>query len=95
MKIIAIERELAEINADLFAELGSREAAALHELMQKDVVREVFFRADRDEAVLIMEAEDTSSAQKSLQALPFVAHGLIEFDLIPLRPYPGFKRLFR
>jgi len=24
-----------------------------------------------------------------------VAAGLIDFDLVPLKPYPGFARLFR
>jgi hypothetical protein len=29
-----------------------------------------------------------------LADLPFVREGLIAFDLIPLRAYPGFERLF-
>ena len=30
-----------------------------------------------------------------LGALPLVKAGLIEFELIPLRPYPGLERLFK
>jgi hypothetical protein len=31
----------------------------------------------------------------ALATLPLVSQGLIDFDLIPLRPYPGFARLFK
>lgn len=30
-----------------------------------------------------------------LAELPLVQAGLTEFDVIGLRPYPGFERLFR
>jgi len=29
-----------------------------------------------------------------IDSLPLVAAGLIDFDLVPLKPYPGFARLF-
>jgi hypothetical protein len=29
-----------------------------------------------------------------LRGLPFVREGLINFELIPLKAYPGFARLF-
>ena len=31
----------------------------------------------------------------AVDSLPLVAAGLIDFDLVPLKPYPGFARLFR
>lgn len=95
MKIIAIEREREAARPEDFAALATAEAEALYRLVQQDTVRETYFRADRNEAVLIVEAEGAAEAERILQTLPFVAHGLIEFELIPLRPYPGFRRLFR
>jgi hypothetical protein len=44
--------------------------------------------------VLMLECEDMEDARNILATLPLVEHRLIEFDIIPLRAYPGFKRLF-
>jgi hypothetical protein len=45
-------------------------------------------------AVLVLECASTDEASKILAQLPFVREGLIAFDLIPLKAYPGFARLF-
>ena len=66
----------------------------MYELWQQGVVREAYFRTDVRDAVLILEASDVAEAEGRLQALPLVANGLIQFELIPLRPYTGFQRLF-
>jgi len=58
------------------------------------LIRELYFRADRQEAVLILECASIGVAQAVLAQLPFVQAGLMEFDLIPLAAYPGFARLF-
>jgi len=57
-------------------------------------VREIYFRADRDEVVIILECADLGEAQRALATLPLVKAGLIEFEYIPLKPYPGFSRLW-
>lgn len=63
-------------------------------MYQTDVVREFYFRQDRPEAVLILESENTVAAREVLGSLPLVREGLIDFDVIPLKAYPGFSRLF-
>ncbi len=35
-----------------------------------------------------------SEARAALATLPLVREGLIDFELVPLAPYPGFARLF-
>jgi hypothetical protein len=35
-----------------------------------------------------------AAAREAIDSLPLVAAGLIDFDLVPLKPYPGFARLF-
>ncbi|MGB8643979.1 MAG: hypothetical protein WCF84_01985, partial [Anaerolineae bacterium] len=70
------------------------EAARVYELYQAGIVRELYFRADRHEAVLMLECADLTGAQAALQTLPLVAAGLITFELIPLTPYTGWERLF-
>ena len=39
--------------------------------------------------------EKIEEAKKKLYELPLVKNGLIKFELIPLRAYPGFERLFK
>lgn len=62
--------------------------------MQANVVREIYFRADRSAAVLVLESASLEEARAALATLLLVKAGLIMFDLIPLKPYPGFARLF-
>jgi muconolactone delta-isomerase len=94
MKIIAIEHEVSGARAEQFAPLAKDEARAAWELHQSGVIRELYFRADRSEAVLVLECPGTAEAEQALSALPLVQAGLITFELIPLRAYPGFGRLF-
>jgi hypothetical protein len=95
MKILAIEHEAPHAEPGHFTrELLRAEAQRLWELQQEDVVREAYFRADRSEAVLVLECASEDAARALLETLPLVQAGLIAFELIPLRPYPGLARLF-
>lgn len=70
------------------------EARRVWELYQSGAIRELYFRADRSEAVLMLECADAGEAEQVLASLPLVQAGLITFEVIPLGPYPGFARLF-
>jgi muconolactone delta-isomerase len=70
------------------------EAARVWELQQSGVLREIYFRQDRSDAVLVLECTDAGEAQRVLGTLPLVQAGLIAFEVIPLKPYPGLARLF-
>jgi muconolactone delta-isomerase len=94
MKILALEHELPSGTTETFQQHARAEALRAWELHQQGIVRELYFRADRNEAVLVLECDDVESARKALASLPLVRHGLIEFELIPLVAYPGFARLF-
>ena len=94
MKIIALEIEIPGATAEQFEPHLEAEAARVWELYQAGVLREIYFRRDRAEAVLVLECDDVESADQVLGTLPLVEQGLITFEVIPLRPYPGFSRLF-
>ena len=94
MKILAMEKELPGVTEEQFKPHLKAEALRVWELYQADVIRELYFRADRPDAVLVLECADVEVARHTLDTLPLVKEGLIAFDLIPLRPYPGFARLF-
>lgn len=94
MKILALEIELPGAEGSAFRTLAKEEAARIWELYQEGVIRELYFRKDRPEAVLILECAGVEEAAKLLSTLPLVEMGLIDFELIPLVAYPGFARLF-
>jgi len=94
MKILALEKQTDGVAPSAFTpDLLKREAARVWELQQAGVLREIYFRQDRSDAVLILECADDAEAQRMLATLPLVAAGLIRFDVIPLKPYPGLARL--
>jgi hypothetical protein len=95
MKIIAFERESPGITAGEFSPYLKAEAAKVWELYQSGMARELYFRQDQSTAVLVLECSSLAEARSVLSELPLVQAGLIEFDLVPLRPYPGFARLFK
>lgn len=92
MKILAIEKE--SIGADWSNAENTLKAEALHvyNLYLDDTLREIYFN-EHNNAVLILECENLQYAEQVLQGLPLVMAGLIEFDVMQLNPYTGFKRL--
>lgn len=93
MKILAIENEVSGATPEQFKPHLQAETRQVLELMQPDVLREIYFRQDHPGAVLVLECADAQEAQTMLDTLPLVKAGLITFDIIPLAPYTGFSRL--
>jgi hypothetical protein len=94
MQILALETERRPVSAAEYAPYLEDEARAVWNLAQGGVVREIYFRDDRPQAVIMLEAVSLSEAQDILSRLPLVQAGLIEFEVVGLRPYPGYARLF-
>ncbi len=94
MKILAIEKDVPGVKPEQFPPHLKTEAARAWQLVQAGVFREMYFRQDRPSAVLILECSSVEEAWDALKSLPLAKAGLIDFDVIPLAPYPGFSRLF-
>jgi ribosomal protein S8 len=94
MKILALEKELDNARTIDFRKNAKAEAKALWQLYIKGIVSEFYFRKEKNLAVLVLEVKNKQTAKRVLSKLPYVSKKLIEFELIPLKPYPGFKRLF-
>jgi muconolactone delta-isomerase len=94
MKILALERDRPGATDEEFKPHLKAEAARAWELNQQGILRELYFRADQQTAVLVLECADLAEAESLLSTLPLVQAGLITFELWPLAPYPGFARLF-
>ena len=94
MKFLALENEIPGAAPSRFGPLLKPEAVRVWELYKSGLIRELYFRADRSEAVLVLECTDLEQAREAMASLPLVQEGLIAFEIIPLVPYPGFARLF-
>lgn len=94
MKILALEQDVQGVKPEQFPPHLKAEALQVYQLHLQDVLREIYFRQDRHAAVLVLECKDLREAQQVIGTLPLVREGLIQFELIPLAPYPGLARLF-
>lgn len=94
MKILALEHEVPGVNQEDFREVAGEEALKVWELIQSEKIAEIYFRRQHDQAVIMLECRDLQEADEIIQTLPMVKNGLIIFELIPLKPYPGLSRLF-
>jgi hypothetical protein len=73
-----------------------RTALSVWERYEIDQVREFYLRADhRPGIVLVLEYGDVTEAERLVAALPISEAGLLDFEVLPLRPYMGFRELFR
>jgi len=95
MKILALEKDVPGASARDNSALLQDEARAVWELMQSGIIGDIHFRDDRSQAVILLEAGSAGQAREVLAQLPLVRAGLIEFEVIGLRAYPGFARLFK
>jgi hypothetical protein len=57
------------------------EAARTAELQQDGVIELALLKADLSGVVLLLRAADLASAQKTLDSLPLVDHGITSFEL--------------
>jgi len=94
MKILAIEKEIPGILDTDYQPHLEAEARKAWELHQEGLIRELYFTDDHC-AVLVLEARDKVHAREIIDQLPLVQQKLIDFDLLQLKAYPGFARLFK
>jgi hypothetical protein len=94
MKILAFEKEILGVTAEQFPPHLQAEARRVWELYQVGIIREMYFRQEKTDAVLVLECASVAEVREVLSTLPLVREKLIDFEIIPLVPYPGFERLF-
>jgi hypothetical protein len=97
MRFLALEQSAAGAtwpDSAATETLLREEARRAWELHQAGVIREISFRTDRHDVVIVLECDDEPAARASLATLPLVRDGLITFEIVGLRPYDGWARLF-
>lgn len=83
MKILAVSQNTADPTPHLEDEL--RRVA---ELRRSGVIEEIWLKADRSGAVVLLESEDRGEAERQLAGLPLVERGVTSFELTELAPVP-------
>lgn len=92
MRFLATEHEITHESAS--DELLRAEAAEVWRLHKAGKIRELYFKKETREAVIILECENRQEVQDCLSALPLVEGAYIRFEINELVPYDGYERLF-
>jgi uncharacterized protein YciI len=66
------------------------EAARVRTLYGEGAIRAAYSRVDTPGAILLLEAADVHEAQAIVDSLPFLARGMSEAQIVPVKSYRGF-----
>ena len=96
VKVLAIGHPQTGIRWEHIAPYVGEQARSVWERYEGDQVREFYLRADhRPGVVLVLECDEVTEAERLVAGLPISEADLLDFEVIPLRPYMGFRELFR
>jgi muconolactone delta-isomerase len=91
MQFLVVTRRRTESFTDAqFAEFLDAEALRARELYAQGAFRAIHGRGDVPGAVIALEATDAEEAAALVGTLPFAQRGLMDVQIIPLKPYRGF-----
>lgn len=94
MKILSICDVVPGTNIDLIRGELLAETRAAWSLFEAGVLREAYVTASPGRVILMLEVESIKQAEERLQDLPLVAKSMLRFELIELRPFLNWSRLF-
>ena len=95
VKVLAIGHPRSGVRWEHIAPYVGEQARSVWERYEIDQVREFYLRADhRPGVVLVLECDDVREDERLVAALPISEAELLNFEVIPLRPYMGFRQLF-
>jgi hypothetical protein len=96
VKVLAIGHPQTAVRWEHIAPYVGEQARYVWERYESDLVREFYLRADhRPGVVLVLECADVTEAERFVAEHPMARAELLDFEIIPLRPYMGFRELFR
>jgi hypothetical protein len=81
MKVLAISSNTGDPTSHIPDEM--RRVA---ELQEGGVIEQVYLKADRSGAVMMLETESTDEAERQLATLPLVQRGVTRFEVTELLP---------
>lgn len=94
MQFLVIARVTEGTSPDTVLPYVKPEAEKVWEFYSAEVVRSIYYIADMSGAVLILEAENLEKAQAIVAEFPMAQHNILNFEILPLKPYTGLETLF-
>jgi muconolactone delta-isomerase len=88
--LVLTRRKTSHFAAEDFAGKYDAEVARAKALFKEGFSRQVWHRADGTGACQIVEATDYEEVERAISSLPFAASGMLEIEIIALKPYAGF-----
>ena len=96
MKILVLPRPIEGVAREELLQHAAEEIQAVWELYAQGICREFYTRANEPGRVVLMfESASVEAAKEALATLPFAQLHLIDFDVIPLAPFPRVGSAFQ
>ena len=89
MRFLVLMRDASGVTSSDFDSHREPEKQQVYKLIEKGIISEIYFRDDRDDAVLLLECKNRDKAKEYLSTLPMIEAGLLEYELIGLLDYPS------
>lgn len=91
MQFLILSRRRSETFAEeQFAAHVDAEREQARRLYADEFIRQIWHRSDVPGACILVEAASDAEVRERLNTLPLFAAGMLEFLVVPLKPYAGF-----
>jgi muconolactone delta-isomerase len=91
MQFLTISRRRTDRFVDSeFAALADAEIAQARVLYSEGFIRQLWHRGDTAGVCMIIEADSEAHVRERLETLPLARAGMLEIQIVPLKPYAGF-----
>jgi hypothetical protein len=94
MKVLAVVHLAPSADLLQVRRLLGEELRGSWKLFSQDIIREAYLTDDASRIVFVLEAEHAAAAETHLKTLPLVKSGSFTLQLIELRPFTNWERLF-
>jgi hypothetical protein len=94
MKIMAIVTLASSAKLSEVGRLLKDELRGSWKLFSENIIREAYATDDPARIVFVLETVDVAAARTHVQTLPLVRQGDFDMQLIELRPFANWARLF-
>lgn len=92
MQFLVMSRRRSEdFSQEEFDHHFADEASRAREFYASGFTRHIWHRADGCGVCQIVEALDEAEVRVTLATLPFAKRGMLDFEVIALKPYAGFS----
>ncbi len=94
MQFLVIARVAEGISPDRVLPYVKPEAEKVWSHYTAEIVRSIHYIADMSGVVLMLEANNLETAQEIVATFPMAENNVLDFQILPLKPYTGLEALF-